>query len=326
MPSDNYRPRRYNGRTTGHGVLILILCVVLLLAVLGWFLHSRGGQTGADVPETPSVSPTASESPAASESETPPPSDLPEPSASETASPEPTEPPEPTQPAVPFDFSLPAPETEAVDPDYFADAVFIGDSRTDGLRLYGGIENTHFLSSKSNTVFTANDKNKQVLDIGGKQYSYREALARKSYGKVYIALGVNELGYEDSSYRTTFSAFLDHVLELQPDAVIYLQQVVPVNPAKCKEYHQASYVTNRKVAAFNEILRELAAEKKVVFLSIGECLTTADGILDPERTVDGVHFTKPGYRDWAAYLAAHTVRAEDYRAGRELENEEGEPK
>ena len=43
--------------------------------------------------------------------------------------------PSPTPTVTPFDFSRSAPETAAVANDNFGAAVFIGDSRTEGLRL-----------------------------------------------------------------------------------------------------------------------------------------------------------------------------------------------
>ena len=39
--------------------------------------------------------------------------------------------------------------------DYFADALFIGDSRTDGLRLYSGIKGADFYCYKGLTVSKA---------------------------------------------------------------------------------------------------------------------------------------------------------------------------
>ena len=37
--------------------------------------------------------------------------------------------------------------------DYFSDALFIGDSRTDGLRLYSGIKGADFYCYKGLTIF-----------------------------------------------------------------------------------------------------------------------------------------------------------------------------
>ncbi|NLF34881.1 MAG: hypothetical protein GX585_02830, partial [Clostridiales bacterium] len=63
--------------------------------------------------------------PACEQGAPPPPTSTPEPT--------PTPAPDPTpSPFVPYDFCRPAPESEEVENSWFSDAVFIGDSRTDG--------------------------------------------------------------------------------------------------------------------------------------------------------------------------------------------------
>ncbi|OUO34217.1 GDSL-type esterase/lipase family protein, partial [Flavonifractor sp. An306] len=226
---------------------------------------------------------------------------------------EPTPTPEPTP--APFDFTQPAPATEAVEMDYFSDALFIGDSRTDGLRLYSGITGADFYCYKGLTIFEM--ESKQVIELDGSKYTVVEALERgKQYKKIYISLGINELGYyNDEAFHNTFASFLEKVRELQPDAVIYLENLVPVNPDKCKANKQAYYVNNDRVAAYNAIFPQLAQEEHVVLLDVATALSDENGILPADATVDGVHFTKAWYQKWLAYLMEHTVDAEVYQAG-----------
>ena len=103
--------------------------------------------------------------------------------------------------------------------------------------------------------------------------------------------------------------------ELQPDAVIYLENLVPVNPDKCKANKQAYYVNNDRVAAYNAIFPQLAQEEQVILLDVATALSDENGILPADATVDGVHFTKAWYQKWLAYLMEHTVDAEVYQAG-----------
>ncbi|MBM6887674.1 GDSL-type esterase/lipase family protein, partial [Pseudoflavonifractor phocaeensis] len=215
----------------------------------------------------------------------------------------------------PFDFTQPAPATEAVEMDYFSDALFIGDSRTDGLRLYSGITGADFYCYKGLTIFEM--ESKQVIELDGSKYTVVEALERgKQYKKIYISLGINELGYyNDDAFHNTFASFLEKVRELQPDAVIYLENLVPVNPDKCKANKQAYYVNNDRVAAYNAIFPQLAQEEHVVLLDVATALSDENGILPADATVDGVHFTKAWYQKWLAYLMEHTVDAEVYQAG-----------
>jgi len=97
--------------------------------------------------------------------------------------------------------------------------------------------------------------------------------------------------------------------------VIYLENLAPVNPGKCKANRQPYYVNNDRVADYNAIFPRLAEEQQVVLLDVAAALSDADGVLPAEATVDGVHFTKDWYKTWLAYLMDHTVDAEEYAAG-----------
>lgn len=160
-------------------------------------------------------------------------------------------------------------------------------------------------------------ESKQVIELDGSKYTVVEALERgKQYKKIYISLGINELGYyNDEAFHNTFASFLEKVRELQPDAVIYLENLVPVNPDKCKANKQAYYVNNDRVAAYNAIFPQLAQEEHVILLDVATALSDENGILPADATVDGVHFTKAWYQKWLAYLMEHTVDAEVYQAG-----------
>ena len=82
-----------------------------------------------------------------------------------------------------------------MDNSYFEDAAFVGDSRTDGFMIYSGIGCGENLTSNGLSIFKLEEK--KALTIDGQKYTLLEALALKQYGKVYLSLGVNELGYYD---------------------------------------------------------------------------------------------------------------------------------
>ena len=236
----------------------------------------------------------------------PSPSPTPAPSATAVPSPTPTPTPEPTP--EPYDYSQPAPEGDEVDPDWFQDAVFIGDSRTDGLRLYSGISGVDFICYKGLTSFEFN--NKKCISSDGGKITALEALQKKQYAKVYLMLGLNELGYSTEEFSAAYAALIDEVRAAQPDAVLYFQSVVPINTQKAKEKNQPAYVTNEKIAAFNAEIARLAEEKKVIYLDVAAGLTDETGQLPYDSATDGIHFTKDWYKQWFTYLRLHTVDPE----------------
>ena len=274
----------------------LVVCVVLLLLpALG-----RSTQQTAGVPSPapsdamPQVSPEMPDVSPVEPTETPAPPPVPTPTPAPTPSVSPTA----------------SEANREVDMSYFSDALFIGDSRTEGLQLYSGIEGATFFCYKGITIFDVMAEDpKKVVTLDGNKYSVVGALEHTAgqFGKVYISLGVNELGYyDDQGYHDKFCALIDEVRRTQPDAVIYLQNVVPVNPELCAK-NWPSYVNNEKVNTYNEILDQVAEEKEVVLLDLHSALGTSDGILAKENTSDGVHFNKAWYQEWLRYLMKHAV-------------------
>lgn len=190
---------------------------------------------------------------------------------------------------------------------WFSDAVFIGDSRVVGLRLYSGITpEAAFLDHTGLTVYEVKEE-KRVIRKGDQKVSVLEALSGGSYGKVYIALGVNELGYFNPvGFAEACGEVVEAVRERQPEARIYIQSLLPVNTAKCKANDIPYYITNEGIAGYNEALETYFAGKDVYLLGIPDGLTDETGQVFKEYSADGVHFKKDGYVLWLNYLAAHT--------------------
>lgn len=214
-------------------------------------------------------------------------------------------------PALPeYDFSAPAPETDMVDDDYFADAAFLGDSRTEGMMLYGNIDADFFcgMGATVENVFT-----KENVTVDGQTMTIMDALARKQYGKIYLSFGLNELGWAfPYLYEDAYKTLIDAIRALQPDAVIYVEDLMPVNPALCVARNQFSYINNDNITIFNDMIYDLAKEKQIVLLKVSEIFTDENGELPSDFTTDGVHLTLSGCEDWCDYLRAHTVDFSQY--------------
>ena len=299
--SQSYHPKRMKNKRNGPGATLPLLIAAAAVCVCLLLIPSAGKSAPPAV--QPEVTPSAPVTePSAAPSESP------------AVEPTPTATPVPS-PAAVFDFTQPVPQSEEVEMDYFSDALFIGDSRTDGLQIYSGIKGATFYCYKGLNIFDMSKR--QVVEMNGGKYTVVEALEKgPQYKKIYISLGVNELGYPgtDSFYKA-FKSFLEEVKSAQPDAIIYLQNLVPVNPEICAQKNQPSYVNNDRVADFNSVFPKLAEECQVALVDGKTALSDENGILPAEATVDGVHFTKAWYQKWLEYLMCHTVTPEAYQAG-----------
>lgn len=213
---------------------------------------------------------------------------------------------EPAEEIPVYDYTQPAPETPAVEKDYFADAAFVGDSRTDGFMIYSGVGNGDNLTSNGLSIFKL--ESKKALKIGGETYTLLEALERKEYGKVYLCLGVNELGvYDDEGFYQSYLSAIDAIRASQPQAVIYIQGLIPINEEDVAASGGKDYLKNDHLRVYNDLMRKAAQEKQVVFLDLYAAFADETGALPTGASRDGVHLNKEYCQQWLAYLQTHTV-------------------
>lgn len=193
---------------------------------------------------------------------------------------------------------------------------FVGDSRTDGFMIYSGIGCGENLTSNGLSIFKLEEK--KALTIDGQKYTLLEALALKQYGKVYLSLGVNELGYyDDQGFYDAYCKAIDDIRACQPNAVIYIQGLIPLNEDVIAQSGGPSYLTNEHLLVYNDLMRKAAEEKQVVFLDLNPEFTGADGKLPADASKDGVHLRKAYCEKWLDYLKTHTVDYETLYPGQE---------
>lgn len=195
------------------------------------------------------------------------------------------------------------PESEAVDDSYFDDAVFVGDSRTEGLKMYSGLDSSQFFSSVGmdvDKVFTD-----QVVSLNGQLLTVAQALEQASYSKVYIMLGMNELGWVyESVFADNYARIIDTIRESHPDATIYVQSILPVS--QWKDGSNDIY-TNANVVRLQKALVAMCEEKGVNYVNVAEGIQDEQGHLPSKATQDGVHLTPEYCQRWMDYLKTHTA-------------------
>ena len=205
----------------------------------------------------------------------------------------------------PYDYSKPVPAADVpLTEDYFADAVFIGDSRTRGLQTLSGPASAAYYTATGlmvDTLFT-----KEIIDSedGGK-IAVMDALRQTVFGKVYIMLGINELGWVYSSlFIDAYRDVLAAIREIEPAALIYIQSIIPVTAEKTKN---DPIYNNENIREYNELLQQLAEEEKVYFLDVAGHLAGPDGCLPADVSTDGIHLKKKYCDLWRDYLFTHYI-------------------
>ena len=219
----------------------------------------------------------------------------------------------PAEPEIPADVPADVPEempwtpvqeSEPVDDSYFDDVAFVGDSRTDGFRLYSGLERGTYFCVTGETVASATDmENWKTED--GRKISRADAVAAADCGKIYLMLGVNELGWNGTDiFRSHAENLLRRLQADHPDAEIVVQSLLPVS---AEQDAKGSYVNNQRILAYNQVWMELAEETGCDYVNIAEAVTGEDGCLPAEMSFDGVHLNRAGCHAWLDYLRTHSV-------------------
>ena len=195
---------------------------------------------------------------------------------------------------------------QTVEDDYFADAVFIGDSRTVGMFEYGGLEETaDFYASTGLTIYKMFDA--EIVPVEGqkKKITIEEALTQKSYAKIYLMIGINEMGTGTvETFAAAYKDVVDHLLELQPDAIVYIQGIIKVTSERSEE---GDYINNEGIEARNEALAQMADNERIFYLDVNPEICDESGGMTASYTFDGVHL-KAQYIDiWKTYLKEHAI-------------------
>ena len=188
-----------------------------------------------------------------------------------------------------------------VDESYFEDALFIGDSRLQGFGMYSGMPGTFYAATGFQLY--KYDSMKVVNTDAGK-VPIMDALPYDTFTKIYIKVGLNEMGGNDNVFANKYAELIARLRESEPRAIIYVHGILPVTASKS----QSDKVhNNANVVARNEGLKQIAIEQKAYYLDVGSAVANADGSLPAEMAADGIHL-KAQYMDiWKQYLLSHAV-------------------
>ncbi len=184
-----------------------------------------------------------------------------------------------------------------VDDSWFDDALFIGDSRTDGLRLYSRISKADYFCNTGLTVFTVLKKSLSDNNFSGKTLS--QLLQSKTYGKVLICLGINECGSDLDTIMTAYGNLVNKVRELQPGAKIILQAVMTCGR---KKEAQNRCFGPENLYKLNTRIKGLADGVNVFYINSNEVFADSEGYLPDSFSGDGCHLYAKYYPLWVSWI------------------------
>ena len=188
--------------------------------------------------------------------------------------------------------------------------MFIGDSRTVGLMEYGDLGEAEVFADTGMSAFKVMDTSVKVKS-GGKK-TLQEVLQDKQFGKVYIMLGLNELGYPYNSIISKYKEVVELVQQYQPDALIFLEANLHVS---AKRSATSDVYNNAKINQLNDGIKQMADSSRIFYLDINSVFDDADGNLDSSYTVDDSHVLGKYYDTWSPVDRGADSRSFEQRNG-----------
>lgn len=198
---------------------------------------------------------------------------------------------------------------QSTDDSYLNNTLFIGDSRTVGLRDYGGIsDKASFLARESTTIYELQEGDAITFtapDGTNRDASLSDVLSANQYSHIYISVGVNELGTGNTQlFYDTFRKVIEQIHNAQPDALIFIEGIQHVDQAKSSSDR---IVNNTIIVQRNEAIATLANGRNIFYIDENAAMCDSDGNLRTDLTGDGVHLVAAAYQTWVDYILANAI-------------------
>ena len=194
-------------------------------------------------------------------------------------------------------------EKQTVGKEYFDDALFIGDSRTVGISEYGDLNNAIFFANTGMSVYNVFEKNVSVPQVG--KLKLEQLLTYKKFGKIYIMLGINELGYNQEKTLKKYKDLLKFIQEKQSNAIIYIEANLHV---AAERSNKDKTINNININKINNEISKLADNEKIFFIDVNEKFDDENGNLSSNYTQDNVHIYAKYYKEWSDWLSQNAVK------------------
>ena len=116
---------------------------------------------------------------------------------------------------------------------------------------------------------------------------------------------INELGTGNTgTFQKAYERVLRKFQKWQPDAVIYIQGIIPVMKEKSSE---DAIFNNVNINVKNVAIAQLADGRDIFYLDVSSSLTDKNGYLKKDYTFDDIHMYAQHYGLWTEYLMKHAV-------------------
>ena len=184
------------------------------------------------------------------------------------------------------------------DKEYFSSSLFIGDSISTGLSLYGFLDQDNVFAQQGLAPSTALDAEIDGVMLSDKIASFKPK-------KIFVMLGTNSVGYADNE---TLAASMNELVEKisgLTKAKIYVISIPPITPEA--EKSDENELTKKDIDDYNAKLKTAVSGSVASFIDLNSVLSNSDGYFDADYAeMDGIHFMGTTYEVMLSYLQKHS--------------------
>ncbi len=176
---------------------------------------------------------------------------------------------------------------------FFQDTLFIGDSRTVGLKEYGDISKATFFCDIGLSAAKAQTDSLNVSPYG--KCTLSALLHTRKYRRIYVMLGINELGNSRGTILKSYGQLLNELKAQEPGAEIITVGNLCVTAEKAQG---DSVMNNENIAGLNRQIAALAKQNGFRYIDPNSSFADAGGALNADYSGDGAHLYGKYYRLW----------------------------
>ena len=191
----------------------------------------------------------------------------------------------------------------------FSGCLFIGDSRTEGLEMTGSLPGADVFATTGLSIYGAISS---VVDTipGVGEVTLTDLLSIKQYDKIYILLGINEIGGSFSALAEKHQYLIDTIHSKQTNAKIIYQANLHVTTWRSnQELASNGCFNNNNVNGLNEELKKLTNGTTVLWIDPNTILDDSSGGLSEEyEGGDGIHLNWNSYATWGSWIAEQNAK------------------
>ena len=152
------------------------------------------------------------------------------------------------------------------------------------------------------SVYNVFSKEVSVPKVG--KVKLKDLLSEKKFGKIYIMLGINELGYNMENTVKKYKELVEYI-ENRQNSLIYIQANLHVTEKKSKT---DKIFNNTNINLFNNKIKEIANDKNIFYIDINEKFDDTSGNLCAEYSQDNIHIYAKYYKEWSKQLEKSAVK------------------